>query len=181
MAEVTLESLEQDIGYLKDALHELLRRVPGVVAVTVPAEQEPTVEYWPSSIPGQKIPKITGNISLDFTAAMMGGVKPNTPQRQAELEAADAIWANREFAGVYHAGEIDDAAAGFLYAYSLSQPGTALSNRLYYESGLIAGTSGAIAQLKARGQAALAGRIESEVVATYPDSEFKRDVLAVTV
>lgn len=176
----TLESLSTEVAELKAIVLELLRRVPGVVDVAMAAEED-AVEYWPSAIPGQQIPVITGNQSVDFTIAMLGGHKPNTPERQAELEAADAEWANREFAGKWHAGEIDDAAAAFVYAYALSQPGIALSNKLYYEAGLFAGNSAAIANLKARGQAALAGRIESEVVAAYPDSVFKQAVLAVTV
>jgi hypothetical protein len=141
------------------------------------------VEFWPSAIEGQKVPRITGNPSIDFTVAMLGGVKPNTPERDAELAAGDAAWASKEFTGKYHAGEIDDAAAGFVYAYSMTVPGTALANKLYYEAGLFSGHRTAIQEMMSRGEGWRHGKPmnDYEIVAAYPDSEFKRAVLAVTV
>jgi hypothetical protein len=177
-----LNALIAEVADLKVIVLELLRRVPGVVAVTVPAEAEPEVEYWPSAIRGQRIPKITGNQSVDFTIAMLGKNVP-TPERDANLAEWAATHDDKVYAGKYHAGEIDDAAAGFVYAYSMSQAGTALASKLYFGSALFSGPRAVIAKLMERGERWRHGKGvgDEQIVAAYPDSQFKQDVLAVTV
>ena len=76
---------------------------------------------------------------------------------------------------------MDDAAAAFVYAYGMSQPGMALANRLWWESGLFGGPRAAIAELIGRGERGTVGRFAQDIVAEYPDGPFKQDVLAVTV
>ena len=89
-----MSSLSQQLRDLADRLDEIDHMV---------AKAPPATEYWPSSIPGQKIPRITGNISTDFVVAMLGGLGKPTPERDANL----ALWAaehdDNVYAGKYHA------------------------------------------------------------------------------
>jgi hypothetical protein len=143
-----------------------------------PGQQQ---DFYPSAIPGQQIPVVTGNPSIDFTVAMLGGVPQPTPERDANLAAWAAEHDDKVYAGKYHAGGLDDAAAGFVYAYSMTQPGMALAGKLYWESGLIAGPRATIAQLIDRGERYRNGKGKGDqwFVDNYPDGQFKQDVLAV--
>lgn len=100
----------EKIEYLMAAVNELLRRVGGV------APQAPAQEYWPSSIPGQRIPRITGNPSIDFAAAAIGMHNaPQTPERDANLAAGEAELAAQTFTGPVVAAWLSQNDAAYLW------------------------------------------------------------------
>jgi len=162
---------------LAQQLRELANRLDEIDHLV--ATSPPATEYWPSAIPDQKIPKVTGNISIDFMVAMLGGVGKPTPERDANLAAWAQEHDDKVYVGKWHAGGIDDAAATFVYAYSHTQPGTALTNKVYWQAGLFEGPRAVIAELIGRGERGIVGRPVQQIVDEYPDSQFKQDVLAI--
>ena len=141
------------------------------------AEPEKVREFWPSQIPGQQIPVVTGDISKDFVVAMMGGVPKPTPERDANLAEWERQHNAGMFAGRYAAASLSDVDAAFIYAAAHREPGTALSNHIYWSAWLLSGSRNEINSLIQRGENAIAGRTYQQVIDQYPDTELKRDFM----
>lgn len=165
-----LDRIEAAIAALAELIH-----ASAPVAPQAPAEPD----FWPDG----KLPRVTGDLSLDFTDAMMGGRREPTPERDANLAEHDAAHAAAMFVGKWDADSLTDSDAMAIYAYTRTQPGTVLWNRVFWQAALFSGPRAAIARLISRGEAAFwqAGGVAEPIVAGWADCELKRDVTAVTV
>jgi len=94
----------------------------------------------------------------------------------ATRDAADAA---QVYEGRFKARSISDVEAGYIYAYTHTQAGTALAERIYRKAGLFSGTRTEINSLVSRGELAwIATQLNAhEAVAAWPASEVKTAVL----
>lgn len=108
-------------------------------------------------------------------------------ERRAAETTANSIRRDNELKGTIYNGRfkasaISDEEAGFVYAYTRTQGGTGLAQRVYFAGAVFSGIHADISSLITRGERIFveSGRNAHEAVAAWPQSEVKAAVLAVS-
>jgi len=85
---------------------DLLRQIAAHLETAAP---EKATEFWPDQSGVPTLPKVTGNLSIDFTDAMMGGAKPEGNRDPNTVDGPD------RYHGPVSAVSLSAADAGYLW------------------------------------------------------------------
>jgi hypothetical protein len=126
-------------------------------------------------------PRVLHNGQVFADDAAVEAWEAAVAQTAATSAARDAEYAARVYEGRFKARSITNEEAGYIYAYTHTQAGTALSEKVYRGAGLFSGPRAEISDLISRGELAwLSTHLNAhEAVAAWPQSEVKAAVLTV--